>query len=66
MVCGSYSVGELHCGLVAVWGVTVVTIPEFIAFWRFLVFGLFCVSKKKLITAKHTAAKPFAFAHFAR
>ena len=26
----------------------------------------FCISKKKLIITKSTAAKPFAFAHFAR
>ena len=43
-----------------------VYIPKFIAFWRFLIFCVFCVFKKKLIITKSSAAKPFAFAHFAR
>ena len=33
-------------------------------FFQFPAF--FCISKKKLIITKSTAAKPFAFAHFAR
>ena len=32
----------------------------------FSIFRVFCISKKKLIITISTAAKPFAFAHFAR
>ena len=65
-MCCSNIVGELHCEIVAVCGSHSGYHTLIHCFFAFLIFHVFCFSKKELIITIATAAKPFAFAHFPR